>query len=213
MYIPSAFNEDDLATLHRQIEGTRLAVLVTFGSRGLQANHVPLLLSPEQGPNGTLHGHLSKANPQWREMEAGAEALVIFSGPDAYVSPSFYPSKAEHGQAVPTWNYLAIHAYGVPEVIHDSERLRALVSTLTAKHEADRPQPWTLEDAPAEYIAKMLNAIVGFTIPISRLEGKRKLTQNRSAADIAGVQAGLAASSELNDNEIAQLMRQGESND
>lgn len=206
MYIPSAFNEDDVATLHRQIEGTRLAVLVTFGSRGLQANHVPLLFNPDQGPNGTLHGHLSKANPQWREMEAGAEALVIFPGPDAYVSPSFYPSKAEHGQAVPTWNYLAIHAYGIPEVFHDSDRLRELVSTLTAKHEAGRPQPWTLEDAPAEYIAKMLNAIVGFTIPISRLEGKRKLTQNRSAADIAGVQAGLAASSELNDNEIAQLM-------
>lgn len=213
MYIPSAFNEDDLANLHRQIEGTRLAVLVTFGSRGLQANHVPLLFNPDQGPNGTLHGHLSKANPQWREMEAGAEALVIFPGPDAYVSPSFYPSKAEHGLAVPTWNYLAIHAYGIPEVLHDSDRLRELVSTLTAKHEAGRPQPWTLEDAPAEYIAKMLNAIVGFTIPISRLEGKRKLTQNRSAADIAGVQAGLAASSELNDNEIAQLMRQGESND
>ncbi len=213
MYIPSAFNEDDLASLHRQIEGTRLAVLVTFGSRGLQANHVPLLFNPDQGPNGTLHGHLSKANPQWREMEAGAEALVIFPGPDAYVSPSFYPSKAEHGLAVPTWNYLAIHAYGIPEVLHDSDRLRELVSTLTAKHEAGRPQPWTLEDAPAEYIAKMLNAIVGFTIPISRLEGKRKLTQNRSAADIAGVQAGLAASSELNDNEIAQLMRQGESND
>jgi transcriptional regulator len=213
MYIPSAFNEDDLAALHRQIEGTRLAVLVTFGSRGLQANHVPLLFYPDQGPNGTLQGHLSKANPQWREMEAGAEALVIFPGPDAYVSPSFYPSKAEHGQAVPTWNYLAIHAYGIPEVIHGSERLRELVSTLTAKHEAGRPQPWTLEDAPADYIAKMLNAIVGFTIPISRLEGKRKLTQNRSAADIAGVQAGLAASRELNDNEIAQLMRQGESND
>lgn len=213
MYIPSAFNEDDLATLHRQIEGTRLAILVTFGSRGLQANHVPLLFNPDQGTNGTLHGHLSKANPQWREMEAGAEALVIFPGPDAYVSPTFYPSKAEHGQAVPTWNYLAIHAYGIPEVFHDAQRLRELVSILTAKHEAGRPQPWTLEDAPPDYIAKMLNAIVGFTIPITRLEGKRKLTQNRSAADIAGVQAGLAASSELNDNEIAQLMRQGESND
>lgn len=207
MYIPSAFNEDDLATLHRQIEATRLAVLVTFGARGLQANHVPLLLSPEQGPYGTLYGHLSKANPQWQEMEAGAEALLIFPGPDAYVSPSFYPSKAEHGQAVPTWNYLAIHAYGIPEVFHDAHRLRNLVSALTDKHEAGRPKPWTLEEAPADYIAKMLSAIVGFVIPISRLEGKRKLTQNRSAADIAGVRDGLAASPELNDNEIARLMR------
>ncbi|MDB6146266.1 MAG: FMN-binding negative transcriptional regulator [Pseudomonas sp.] len=213
MYIPSAFNEDDLATLHRQIEGTRLAILVTFGTRGLQANHVPLLFNPDQGPHGTLHGHLSRANPQWREMEAGAEMLVMFPGPDAYVSPSFYPSKAEHGEAVPTWNYLAIHAYGVPEVFHDADRLRDLVSTLTAKHEAGRPKPWTLEEAPADFIAQKLRGIVGFAIPITRLEGKRKLTQNRSAADIAGVQAGLAASSELNDNEIARLMRQGESND
>jgi transcriptional regulator len=213
MYIPSAFNEDDLATLHRQIEGTRLAILVTFGTRGLQANHVPLLFNPDQGPHGTLHGHLSRGNPQWREMEAGAEMLVIFPGPDAYVSPSFYPSKAEHGEAVPTWNYLAIHAYGVPEVFHDADRLRDLVSTLTAKHEAGRPKPWTLEEAPAAFIAQKLRGIVGFAIPVTRLEGKRKLTQNRSAADIAGVQAGLAASSELNDNEIAQLMRQGESND
>jgi transcriptional regulator len=114
---------------------------------------------------------------------------------------------------VPTWNYLAIHAYGVPEVFHDADRLRDLVSTLTAKHEAGRPKPWTLEEAPAAFIAQKLRGIVGFAIPVTRLEGKRKLTQNRSAADIAGVQAGLAASSELNDNEIAQLMRQGESND
>ncbi|WP_397450654.1 FMN-binding negative transcriptional regulator [Pseudomonas sp. NA-150] len=210
MYIPSAFKEEDLAILHQQIEGTRLATLVTYGERGLQANHIPLLLSPDQGPYGTLHGHLSKANPQWQELAAGAEVLVIFPGADAYVSPTFYPSKAEHGQAVPTWNYLAIHAYGVAEVFHDAHRLRNLVSALTDKHEAGQPKPWTLEDAPADYIAKMLSAIVGFTIPINRLEGKRKLTQNRSAADIAGVRDKLAASSKLNEQEVAQLMRQGE---
>ncbi|MGV8916833.1 MAG: FMN-binding negative transcriptional regulator [Pseudomonas sp.] len=210
MYIPSAFNEDDLSILHQQIEGTRLATLITYGERGLQANHVPLLLSPEEGQYGTLHGHVSKANPQWRELATGAEVLVIFPVADAYVSPSFYPSKAEHGQAVPTWNYLAIHAYGVADVFHDAQRLRNLVTTLTAKHEAGRPQPWTLEDAPADYIAKMLGAIVGFSIPIDRLEGKRKLTQNRSAADVAGVRDGLAASSKLNEQEVAQLMRQGE---
>ena len=207
MYIPRAFNEDDLSTLHRQIEGTRLGILVTQGARGLLANHIPLLLSPEQGPYGTLYGHLAKANPQWQEMESGAEALLIFPGPDAYVSPSFYPSKAEHGQAVPTWNYLAVHAYGSAEVFHDPQRLRDLVRALTEKHEAGRATPWTLEDAPADYIDKMLGAIVGFAVPISRLEGKRKLTQNRNAPDIAGVRDGLAASSAPNDNEIARLMR------
>ena len=207
MYIPRAFNEDDLSTLHRQIEGTRLGILVTQGARGLLANHIPLLLSPEQGPYGTLYGHLAKANPQWQEMESGAEALLIFPGPDAYISPSFYPSKAEHGQAVPTWNYLAVHAYGPAEVFHDPQRLRDLVRALTEKHEAGRATPWTLEDAPADYIDKMLGAIVGFAVPISRLEGKRKLTQNRNAPDIAGVRDGLAASAAPNDNEIARLMR------
>lgn len=207
MYIPSAFNEDDLTTLHRQIESTRLGILVTNGPRGLLANHIPLLLSPEQGPYGTLYGHLAKANPQWQELATGTEALLIFPGPDAYVSPSFYPSKAEHGQAVPTWNYLAIHAYGTAEVFHDAHRLRNLVSALTEKHEAGRAKPWTLEDAPADYIDKMLGAIVGFVVPISRLEGKRKLTQNRSAADIAGVRDSLAASVEPNDNEVSRLMR------
>lgn len=207
MYIPSAFKEDDLAVLHQQIEGTRLAVLVTHGALGLLANHVPLLLSRDQGPNGTLHGHLAKANPQWQELENGAEALLIFAGADAYVSPSFYPSKAEHGQVVPTWNFLAIHAYGVPEVFHDASRLLSLVSALTHKHEAGRAQPWAVGDAPKEYIDKMLGAIVGFSVPITRLEGKRKLNQNRSAADVAGVRDGLAASAAPNDNELAQLMR------
>jgi transcriptional regulator len=207
MYVPRAFKEEDLALLHQQIEGTRLAVLVTHGTGGLLANHVPLLLSPEQGPNGTLHGHLAKANPQWQELANGAEALLIFAGPDAYVSPSFYPSKAEHGQVVPTWNFLAIHAYGIPEVFHDAQRLLSLVSALTDKHEAGRAKPWAVDDAPKEYIDKMLGAIVGFSVPITRLEGKRKLNQNRNAADIAGVRDGLAASAAPNDNELAQLMR------
>ncbi|MEB0041776.1 FMN-binding negative transcriptional regulator [Pseudomonas sp. MH10] len=207
MYLPSAFKEEDLALLHQHMEGTRLAVLVTHGALGLLANHVPLLLSPNQGPNGTLHGHLAKANPQWKELASGAEALLIFAGPDAYVSPSFYPSKAEHGQVVPTWNFLAIHAYGTPEVFHDASRLLDLVSALTDKHEAGRAMPWAVEDAPKEYIDKMLGAIVGFAVPITRLEGKRKLNQNRNAADIAGVRDGLAASAAPNDNELARLMR------
>ncbi|VVN97332.1 FMN-binding negative transcriptional regulator [Pseudomonas fluorescens] len=207
MYTPSAFVDQDLPHLHQQILSSRLATLVTYGEQGLQASHLPLLLSPDQGPNGTLYGHLAKANPQWRELETGAQALVIFAGADAYVSPSFYPSKAEHGKVVPTWNYLAVHAYGSAEVFSDAQRLRDLVSALTDRHEAGRAQPWKVADAPAHYIDGMLKAIVGFALPIQRLEGKRKLSQNRSTADIAGVREGLAASPDLHDQALAHLMR------
>ncbi|HXR00161.1 MAG TPA: FMN-binding negative transcriptional regulator [Pseudomonas sp.] len=209
MYIPSHFKDEDLVSLHRQIEGTRLATLVTFDATGLQASHVPLLLNANEGPNGTLYGHLAKANAQWKSLADG-EALLIFQGADAYISPSFYAAKAEHGKVVPTWNYLAVHAYGRPEVFTDPERLLAIVSGLTDKHEGARAEPWAVSDAPAHYIEKMLNGIVGFAIPIDRLEGKRKLNQNRSAEDIAGVSKGLAASQDHNDQEIARLMSQGE---
>ncbi|NWB28387.1 FMN-binding negative transcriptional regulator [Pseudomonas gingeri] len=207
MYTPSAFSEQDLPTLQRHIQDTRLATLVTHGKLGLQASHVPLLLDRGQGPNGTLYGHLARANPQWRELVEGGEILVIFPGGDAYISPSFYPAKAEHGKVVPTWNYVAVHAYGEAEVFDDVGRLRSLVSALTDRHEAGREQPWKVDDAPAQYIDSMLKAIVGFALPIQRLEGKRKLSQNRSAADIAGVQQGLAASADSQDQALAHLMR------
>ena len=207
MYTPSAFSEQDLLTLQQHIQGTRLATLVTHGKLGLQAIHVPLLLRPEQGPNGTLYGHLARANPQWQELAEGGEVLVIFPGADAYVSPSFYPAKAEHGKVLPTWNYVAVHAYGQAEVFDDADRLLNLVSALTDRHEAGRDKPWKVADAPAQYIDSMLKAIVGFALPIQRLEGKRKLSQNRSAADIAGVQQGLAASADSQDQALAQLMR------
>ena len=207
MYTPSAFAIDDLNELHQQILGTRLAVLVTHGEQGLQASHLPLLLNADQGPNGTLYGHFARANPQWRELQNGAEALVIFAGADAYVSPGFYPSKAEHGKVVPTWNYVAVHAYGMAEVFADADRLRNLVSALTDRHEAGRTNPWKVADAPTDYIDGMLKAIVGFALPIQRLEGKRKLSQNRNAADIAGVREGLAASPDAHDQALAHLMR------
>jgi len=209
MYTPSYFKDEDIASLHRQIDGTRLATLVTFDESGLQASHVPLLLNPNEGPNGTLYGHLAKANPQWKTLGA-REALVIFQGPDAYISPSFYAAKAEHGKVVPTWNYLAIHVYGRAQVFTDPQRLLRVVTDLTDKHEARRPAPWAVSDAPDDYIQKMLNGIVGFAIPIERLEGKRKLNQNRSAEDITGVSKGLAASQNPTDQEIARLMSQGE---
>ncbi|NBF09635.1 FMN-binding negative transcriptional regulator [Pseudomonas sp. Fl4BN1] len=206
MYLPRAFVDEDLSRLHQVIQQSRLATLVTWGDQGLQASHLPLLLDGAQGPNGTLYGHLAKANPQCAELANGAEALVIFTGEDAYVSPSFYPSKAEHGKVVPTWNYVAVHAYGQPEVFSDPHRLLNLVSALTDRHENGRAQPWKVDDAPADYIDGMLRAIVGFALPIQRLEGKRKLSQNRSAEDIAGVREGLAASADLGDQQLSRLM-------
>jgi transcriptional regulator len=210
MYTPSYFNDADLGSLHAQIEGARLAILVTANDSGMQASHLPLLFRPDEGPHGTLYGHFAKANPQWKDVQRGAEVMVIFPGADAYVSPSFYPAKAEHGKVVPTWNYLAIHAYGHAEVFTDAQRLLALVSGLTDKHESGRTSPWSVDDAPTDYIEKMLGAIVGFALPIDRLEGKRKLNQNRSAEDIAGVRDGLAGSSNVRDQQVAQLMTQGE---
>jgi transcriptional regulator len=210
MYTPSYFNDADLGSLHAQIDGARLAILVTASDSGMQASHLPLLFRPDEGPHGTLYGHFAKANPQWKDVQRGAEVMVIFPGADAYVSPSFYPAKAEHGKVVPTWNYLAIHAYGHAEVFTDAQRLLALVSGLTYKHESGRASPWSVDDAPTDHIEKMLGAIVGFALPIDRLEGKRKLNQNRSAEDIAGVRDGLAASSDVRDQQVAQLMTPGE---
>ena len=208
MYLPASFKDVDLHSLHQQIQATRLAILVTHGEQGLQASHLPMLLAPDQGPNGTLYGHLAKANPHWQDLANGAEAMVVFAGADAYVSPGFYPSKAEHGKVVPTWNYVAVHAYGQAEVFTDARRLLELVSALTDRHESARAQPWAVADAPADYIDGMLKAIVGFALPIGRLEGKRKLSQNRSAADIAGVREGLASSPDAQDQQLARLMGQ-----
>jgi transcriptional regulator len=207
MYNPNGFAIKDLHELQQQILDTRLAVVVTHDEQGLQASHLPLLFSPDQGPSGTLYGHFARANPQWKALQNGAEALVIFAGADAYVSPGFYPSKAEHGKVVPTWNYVAVHAYGTAEVFSDADRLLNLVSALTDRHEAGRDQPWKVADAPADYIDGMLKAIVGFALPIQRLEGKRKLSQNRSTTDIAGVREGLAASPDVHDQALAHLMR------
>ncbi|AZF24142.1 FMN-binding negative transcriptional regulator [Pseudomonas sp. R3-52-08] len=209
MYTPNAFALDDLPELHQLIQHTRLAQVVTFGEHGLQASHLPLLLNPNEGPSGTLYGHLAKANRQWQDLQNGSDALVIFAGAEAYISPAFYPAKAEHGKVVPTWNYLAVHAYGKADVFTDAERLLGLVSALTDRHESARDQPWKVSDAPAGYIDSMLKAIVGFALPIDRLIGKRKLSQNRSAADIAGVRNGLATSVDVRDQTLARFMPQG----
>ena len=206
MYCPSAFRQDDLATLHQQIQASVLALLSSAGEQGLQASHLPLLLEPHEGEFGTLYGHFARANPHWRDLATGAEVLVVFSGADGYVHPGWYPAKAEHGKVVPTWNYIAVHAWGQAEVFDDPERLLRLVSRLSDRHEQGRARPWAVSDAPRAYIDAMLRAIVGFALPIRRIEGKWKLSQNRSAGDQAGVRAGLAESARASDRELAQQM-------
>ena len=206
MYCPAAFRQDDLPTLHAQLRSSGLAIVTSRGAQGLQASHLPLLLAPEEGEFGTLYGHFARANPHWRDLASGAEALVVFSGADAYVHPGWYPAKAEHGKVVPTWNYIAVHARGQAEVFDEPERLLQLVSRLSDRHEQGRAQPWAVEDAPRDYIDAMLRAIIGFALPIRRLEGKWKLSQNRSEADQAGVCAGLATSASPRDHELAAQM-------
>lgn len=206
MYCPAAFRQDDLPSLHAQIQASGLAIVTSSGAQGLQASHLPLLLEPGEGEFGTLYGHFARANGHWRDLAAGAEALVVFSGADAYVHPGWYPAKAEHGKVVPTWNYIAVHAWGQAEVFDEPERLLQLVSRLSERHEQGRPQPWAVSDAPREYIDSMLRAIVGFALPIRRLEGKWKLSQNRSSNDQAGVRTGLATSNNPRDHELAARM-------
>ncbi|PTQ73052.1 FMN-binding negative transcriptional regulator [Pseudomonas sp. GV071] len=206
MYTPAAFREEDLPTLHAQMVQTPLAILVSHDENGMQASHLPLLLVPGEGRLGTLKGHFAKANPHWKSFQAGAEVLVIFPGEQAYISPGYYPSKAEHGKAVPTWNYIAIHAYGHADTFDDPQRLRQLLGELTQRHEQGRAQPWTLDEAPPAYIDSMLRAIVGFELPIERLEGKWKLGQNRDKTDYDSVRANLAGSGLNNEAELAARM-------
>jgi len=210
MYIPPAFRDDDAASLQAAIRQSRLANLITATASGLMATPLPLLFDATTGPHGMLLGHMARANPQWSSPPLG-EALAIFMGPDAYVSPSWYATKAETGKVVPTWNYVTVHAYGQVEFFDDPERLREAVTRLTNRHEGAKPDPWKVSDAPADYIRSHLKGIVGVQMTISRLEGKRKLSQNRGAADRAGVEAGLAASPLESERAVASLMKSARS--
>jgi transcriptional regulator len=191
VYIPPLFNEDRIDVLHDAIRRTGLATLVTLTADGLIASHVPMLLDPDPSPYGTLIGHVARPNPQARG--AIGEALAIFQGPEAYITPSWYATKRATGKVVPTWNYVTIHAYGTVEFFADRERLRDVVTRLTEREETPRAEPWAVTDAPADFIDGMLKGIVGFALPITRLEGKWKMSQNRPAEDQAGVVAGLQA--------------------
>jgi transcriptional regulator len=211
MYTPKAFEVEDLTILHAAMKQSELATLVTTTARGLVATHLPLLLDETKGEYGTLTGHVSRANLQWRETDTAAEALIIFLGLDTYVSPSWYAAKQESGRVVPTWNYTAIHAYGRLTFFEDTERLRTVVTELTKRHEASFPSPWQVTDAPAVYIDSQLKAIVGFDLQILRLEGKQKFNQNRSVEDRTGVIQGLRELREERKTQVAELMEEIES--
>ncbi|MGB6965253.1 MAG: FMN-binding negative transcriptional regulator [Xanthobacteraceae bacterium] len=205
MYIPPAFQEDDIATLHAAIRVSRLTNFITATADGLIGTPLPMILNETEGPHGTLYGHVARANPQWKRVPIG-DAMAVFMGPDAYVTPSWYATKRQTGKVVPTWNYVAVHAYGPVEFFEDADRLLDVVTRLTKLHESARPDPWVVADAPKEFIQSQLRGIVGLRMPITRVDGKRKMSQNRSAEDRAGVVNGLAASDSAVDRAVANLI-------
>jgi transcriptional regulator len=191
MYNPAHFRETRVPVLHELIRHHPLAALVTLGPDGLVANHIPMEIDPEPAPFGTLRGHVARANPVWQNTPADVDALAIFAGPQRYITPSWYATKQESGRVVPTWNYAVVHAHGPLRPVDDADWLRAFVTRLTARHEAGRAVPWHVTDAPPDFIERQLGAIVGVEIPLRRLEGKWKVSQNRAAPDRVGVVAGL----------------------
>lgn len=218
MYIPRTNAEERPDVLAAFMAAHPLAALVSAGPHGeLWATHLPVIYEPTRGPRGTIEGHVARANPHHQLVRAAAahaseeksrESLVIFTGPDAYVTPSWYPAKSEHGKVVPTWNYVAVHAYGTLRLREEPEWLLAHVSRLTDRSEASRSERWSVSDAPAEFIDKQLRAIVGFELEVTRLEGRWKMSQNRSAEDIDGVVHGLRASERASDRDVAAIVEE-----
>jgi transcriptional regulator len=191
MYIPKHFEETDLEVLHGLIRAHPLGALVALGNDGLEANHIPFLVDSRAAACGVLHGHMARANPMWKSLAAGSRVLVIFQGAEGYITPSWYATKRENGKVVPTWNFVVVHAHGSVRVIDDAAWLHGHLEQLTREHEARREQPWQVSDAPREFIEQNVAHLVGLEIPIARLEGKWKLSQNRSARDREGVVEGL----------------------
>ena len=207
MYEPPLHRQDDLAAQHDLIRRHPLGLLVSHGPQGFLANAIPFLVDPGLGRFGTLAAHMARANPQWRALQAAGEALVVFQGPDHYVSPSWYASKRETGKVVPTWNYVMVQARGVARVIEDEAWLSRQIAALTRSQEQPRQAPWAVADAPEDFVAAMVKQIVGVEIEIVDIRGKWKASQNRSAADRAGVVAGLEADGDPDALAMAAIVR------
>ncbi len=195
MYRQPAFAVSEVDALHDLIDSTGLCTIVSHGPSGLMASHIPMVLDRRHGELGTLRGHVALANPHWNDLQAeeNAAVLVICLGPDVYVSPGSYVTKRDNPRVVPTWNYVALHAHGTARVHRDATWLRGLVEDLTDRHEADRAEPWSVDDAPREHVDRLLKAIVGVEIRITALDGSRKLSQNRAPADQRSVAVELAS--------------------
>ncbi len=210
MYLPPHFQQPDVKALHALMQAHPLATLVTHGAQGLDANLVPMMWVDDGSPHGLLRAHVARANPVWRDTVKGSEVLAIFHGPDGYISPSWYATKRESGRVVPTWNYVVVQARGPLRVIDDASWLRELVTMLTGVHEGVRPQPWAVDDAPAEYIDAMLKGIVGIEIALTSLQGKWKVSQNQPERNRHGAAQGVAGEGHA---ELATwMMRRGGQN-
>lgn len=205
MYTPPAFRDEDRASLFATIRAARLASFITATADGPHVTPLPLFLDVDEGENGVIYGHLARANPQWRMSRIG-DGLAIFMGPDAYITPSWYAAKAATGKVVPTWNYVAVETSGPVEFFENTDRLLDVVRRLTNLHEASFTRPWAVDDAPDEFIAAQLRGIVGLRMPITRIVGKRKMSQNRSEADRLGVATGLGESARAADRVVASLI-------
>ena len=201
MYLPPHFAETRPEELHRILREHPLGMLVTHSERGIDANHIPFEFDPDKGSNGTLLAHIARANPLWIDFPSGADVMVVFRGVEGYISPNWYPSKHETHRQVPTWNYEVVHVHGRLRIVDDERFIRGVVARLTRQHEATEPRPWKMGDAPKDYMDDMVSKVVGIEVEIIRLEGKRKLSQNRETRDIQSAvtelerrhQAGLAA--------------------
>ncbi|PKQ27599.1 MAG: transcriptional regulator [Candidatus Anoxymicrobium japonicum] len=212
MYIPKQFEEISVDLMHELIRAHPFATLVSHSASGLNANHIPLLLSASPSPYGTLQGHIARANPLFGEIADGIETLAIFHGPDAYISPSWYATKKETGKVVPTWNYAVVHAYGYLRVVDNASWLRAQLDALTDDNEAPLREPWAVSDAPPEYIEKMMAAIVGVEIVITKLLGKWKVSQNQPTQNHASLISALKANGLPESEAMAVLVEAGAKN-
>lgn len=222
MYVPSHFKEDDTAKLHQYIRDYGFGVLIIADDDGIEANHVPFYLNTgylntdylntgslsadKNDSLGVLHCHLALSNPAWQRLQAGARVLAVFQGPDAYISPSWYPTKAETGKVVPTWNYLAVHAAGSARIIQDPIWLKQHLHQLTNQHESNMSAPWSVDDAPADFAERLVQAIVGVEITIESLTGKLKASQNQPEQNRAGVKAGLEAQESAHSHAMGRLI-------
>lgn len=207
MYIPKRFLQDDINQLKGMMANHSFATFISQSESGVEANHMPLVLN-ESGQKSVLQGHIAKANPLWKNLKDKSEVLIIFNGPNCYISPNYYPTKKDNGKVVPTWNYVSVHVKGIVSFIHDEEWVLTMLNNLTDQYEANQPVPWSVSDAPQAYIDKMLSAIVGLEIDILSITGKWKVSQDKAEVNQEGIIKGLSQQADSNAKNIATLVKE-----